>query len=342
MLGIVKKLNSLIGTRIRERPSIDTIEEVLIELEHAPEDPNLWLRYGELLVARGELPKATRAYYKCLSLDLVNVARRRGLESHLDGFIGSGNLMSEVDLVTLKSRNRGIFISSLPKSGTVFIQDSLCTGLRTRPVAFPSGGYFPDVTIPMSAVDRIVNDGQICVVHAPASAQNRIELHYRIDRIVVHIRDLRSSLLSFAHFIGNVIRYADPVQAHHFKIPMNFVDLSLSDRIDILLDVYMPAQVKWVKSWLDAEADPSFFPKILFSTHESLVNNQNLFFDRILDFHNIDKNCFTYPPMPQSGSRNFRRGQTKEWLEAFKSGQLDKANSMIPRYMRERFEWGDA
>jgi hypothetical protein len=323
-----------------ERPAsdADTLQD---RLHREPDDATLWLEHGHAFARQGLTAEATRAYYKCLSLDLIEAAKRRGLQAHIDGFIGSGNLLGAIDPATLKPRTPGIFMVSLPKSGTVFIQDALCAGLRARPVAFPSGGFFPHVTIPQSAVDRVTQDSRIYVIHAPASPQNRIELNYRIDRLVVHIRDLRQSLLSFAHFIGSVVRHNDPVQAYHFRVPLDFCDRPLRERIDILLNGYMQDQVDWVQSWIDAERDESFKPDILFLSQEQLVKDQTGYFDLLLGFHGIDRDQFTYPPLPEAGKKNFRSGRTDEWREAFLPDQLKRATDMIPLQMRQKFGWPD-
>ena len=77
----------------------------------------------------------------------------------------------------------------------------------------------------------------------------------------------------------------------------------------------------------------------MFTRHEDLAKDSNTFFKSILDFYEIDFSLFTMPQPPEPGKSNFRKGSVNEWREVFTLEQREKATSLIPQDLFDRFEW---
>ena len=140
----------------------------------------------------------------------------------------------------------GIFIASLPKSGTVFLETTLTQGLGKPRLGIPSGGLFPDATIPHEAINLLRQRGAVYVIHCAPSTYNRIELSSRLERMVVHVRDPRQELISWCHFFPVVMRELDPAQAIHLGVPEDYLNWSFKEQVDWQIDNYFPLQVEWI------------------------------------------------------------------------------------------------
>ncbi|MGE3521021.1 MAG: tetratricopeptide repeat protein, partial [Vicinamibacterales bacterium] len=302
----------------------------------APQSPDAWLGLGRSLAASGDAAGARRAFFRCLSIDLATAAERRGLADALTEFVLFGGYLPDLDPATMAPRHPGIFIASLPKSGTVFLQSALCKGLGKRPVAVPSGGLFPNVTIAQSAIERLHETGGIYVIHCAPSAYNRREIHHRLDRLVVHVRDPRQALLSWAHFLPQVIRNIDPVYRHHYELPADYDALPFPAQLDWQIEHHLPHIVAFIAGWTAFADDVACRTRVLFTTQEEMARDQDAFFRRLLSFHDIPESAFEFPEAPRVGSDNFRSGEVDEWREAFNPDQRERMVRAIPAQMRQR------
>ena len=309
----------------------------LVRLNRA--DPRSWLCLGHALSAAGRSGESQRTFFKALSLELEAGATRLGLTAILPSFAAGSGFVADLDPFTLKPSLPGIFIASLPKSGTVFLQDALCHGLDKRPVAVPSAGLFPNVMLAQSAVEQVVATGGVYVIHVRPSDFNRIEIANRLDRMIVHVRDLRQALLSWVMFLPNVLKNVDPVQAIHYALPKAYQEWPLEKQIDWQIENYLPQQIAWVGDWLETSKDAGFPTRVMFTTQEGLKQDQKAFFERLLDFLGIDAARFKMPNPPRSGQSNFRSGATDEWRHVFTNEQAGKATSMMPPGLFAAFGW---
>lgn len=232
----------------------------------------------------------------------------------------------------------GIFLNSLPKSGTVFIQNALCKGLGKPVHKIPSGGYFPDVTIAENCIKLLNEWRSVYTIHCPASWQNRITLSPELEKMIVLVRDPRQALLSWANFLPKIMKSDDNIH-RHFDTPLEFATWNITHRVDWLIDNYLPTQLSWIDGWLDAAEDSEFTTEILFLTHEELVCDSDAFFCKILAFYEIDKRLFDFPSAPKEGDLNFRQGNPDEWLDVFSDSQIRAAASKINPTVAEKFGW---
>ncbi len=178
--------------------------------------------------------------------------------------------------------------------------------------------------------------------HLYAEPYNLLTISLIADRLIVNVRDPRQVTLSQVHH-NNLYRYnRSPVHIFNCsQLPKNYFCMSLTEQISWQIDNWaLPGAIKWIESWLDAEENPSFYPKILFTSQEDLVENSQELFNTILDFYEIDRSRFTMPPPPKfKPGTHYRTGNVDEWRDVFTPEQAEKASSMIPNRLLDRFGW---
>jgi hypothetical protein len=73
---------------------------------------------------------------------------------------------------------------------------------------------------------------------------------------------------------------------------------------------------------------------------EHMIEQPHAFSDRVLDFYEIDRTRFTMPIAPtRHGDRNFRAGPAMSWRDQLTPAQMERASSMIPDALFDRFGW---
>ena len=90
----------------------------------------------------------------------------------------------------------GILLNTLPKSGSVYIWNALCTGLGIPEMGVRiSGGWYPRKLPVDQLIASLSRGGVVCQDHLDASWQTRLLLSQQLDRMILHVRDPRSSAL---------------------------------------------------------------------------------------------------------------------------------------------------
>ncbi|MEG4392867.1 tetratricopeptide repeat protein [Microcoleus sp. BROC3] len=306
-----------------------------------------------------------KAIYYCKQIIKINpnsvenhfqLAKNLLLQGKRDEALRSYYRSNQIKLA--EARNQGeigtICLCILPKSGTVYIMNSLMDGLSLPPYSpehLCVEGVWPDYYWKVQS-SELFKKSVSCIMaanHTNANDWNLFTISMVVDRLVVNIRDPRQGLLSLIHYWDNL--YSEMIdkgqdQASHYLIsfswfPENYFFMPLTDKITWHINnFYLPQAIKWIEGWLDAEANPSFYPKILFTRHEDLASNPQGFFEDILDFYEIEKSRFKFPQKPEfKQGTHHRKGRIDEWREVFTAEQAEKSSSMIPKRMLERFGW---
>ena len=294
-------------------------------LQIEPNSAEINFKLGSVLSAQVKLNEAMKAFYISNQIKFV--------EDRKKGIIG-----------------RICFIS-LPRSGTVFVGKALDNWVNTCPFSegqklLTSMGPYPNILWELTTAEPY-NYAKSCLLcaHLPASLNNLLAISLVVDRLIINVRDPRQALLSLVHYL-HTDRDVWQDQLHWFyylNLPENYFSLSFTEQITWQMDNwYLPASIKWIEGWLDAEENTSFYPNILFTQHEELAANSQAFFERILEFYEIDKSRFTMPPPPdfQHGKHN-RKGSVDEWRNVFTPEQAEIASSMIPKRLLNRFGWSE-
>lgn len=241
----------------------------------------------------------------------------------------------------LRRATPGVLLCALPKSAGVFIYNALAHGLDKPLMHAGAGGYFPNMSLPQNVPSLINDSGTIYHTHANPSPGNLIEVSERLERMVLHLRDPRGALLSWAHFIGRVVRDVDPVQRLHYGMPEGIEGWKFGKQIDWYIDNVLPTFVSWSSGWLEAIDTKDMGDKALITTYEELVADQDAFFDRLLSFYDIDRTLFEYPAKPKKGTLNFRKGDPQEWNKVFTVAQRKRASKAVSDDLKARFGWLD-
>lgn len=236
----------------------------------------------------------------------------------------------------------GIVLSTLPKSGSVYIWQILSDALNIRQYSI-NIGHFPDSLIAPESTREVARGGIITVSHFPASWRNLLTLQRcGIDRIIVHVRDPRQAMLSWVHHvIERQNRQHPELVARDILPPDSYFSLPLTDVITWHIENFLPMQIRWIEGWLDASEDPACNLKVQFTKYEDLNLNPDSFFDSILQFYDIDKSLFAIPNYgrPHLGDLHFREGRIDEWRDVFTSEQSEKVTNMISARLYSKFGW---
>jgi sulfotransferase family protein len=238
--------------------------------------------------------------------------------------------------------NPPIILAALPRSGSVYLSHSLTHGLGKMGYGGLMGGAFPHFSVCTENLLTAIKLRVSTHTHISPSRTNLLEMGVRVklDRLLVHVRDPRQAMASFFYFMPDVVQRNDPVQLLHYDVPEDYWTRSAEHQLDWQIDHWLPGLVGWIKGWVDAANEPWFKTRILYTTFERMAADSKAFFDEILAFYDIDPNLFDYPDRPTAhGDRNFRRGEIDEWRGLLTPGQIDRASSLIPDELYERFGW---
>ena len=254
--------------------------------------------------------------------------------------------LNQVKFAKIRSQEKigSLCLFTLPKSGSLYISNALIQGLSLRFAPHASVGIYNEIgqNLVQSALGEYNVENCLFAAHASATLTNKVLLSLHIDRLIVNVRDVRQSMLSMIHYFNN-LRKTAPHFIFNYSLPNNYFDFSLSQQTDWQIENwYLQKAIKWIEEWLEAEEDPSFYPKILFTRYEDLVTNPNRFFDDILDFYELDRSIFKMPEKPLfKNQTHYRKGSLEEWRDVFTPEQSQKASSLIPKRLLERFGWSE-
>ncbi|MCC3559265.1 MAG: tetratricopeptide repeat protein [Microcoleus sp. PH2017_27_LUM_O_A] len=280
---------------------------------------------ADLLIMQGRHDEALRRYYRSNKVKFA-AARSRG----------------EIGAICL---------CALPKSGTVYIANALQKGLN-----IPGSPTDLVGCVPIGLLDyywqikspEIYTKPVSCVitVHTNPHEWNQFTTMRIADRLLVNVRDPRQALLSWVDHLNRTQQSRDvPTQEElFFKFkccPADYFSLSISEQISHEIESgFLPKAIQWIEGWLDAEENPSFYPEILFTKHEDLVSDPKALFESILNFYELEKSNFPLPEPPKfMEGTHYRKGRVDEWREVFSPQQIEKASSLMPKRLLERFGW---
>jgi hypothetical protein len=154
-----------------------------------------------------------------------------------------------------------------------------------------------------------------------------------IDKVIVHVRDPRQSVLSMIH---HVTMYPDQRVA---LARSGFESLPVSDRLRLVMDFYF-GRIQWLWGWMEAEAELN----ILFSTFEDFVRDRKAFIRRYIDSYGGHEEHFSWENATVAHARvdqHFRLGRVDEWREVLPRKDAEFLTACLPKSIRERFGWPD-
>jgi hypothetical protein len=244
---------------------------------------------------------------------------------------------------------RAFLLTSLPKSGTVYLQnwiqlmlmnhaskisDSLVINdpsvITNPPVMNIGASTFPKDILDLSKILDILDKKGVGIGHFDCSHQNIQVIEQLKMPVIVHIRDPRSSLLSWIHHSIRLIKEGQEVQLlrNTPKPPIALFDESLADIIDWHLDNYLSAQCRWISEWRKYSSKN---PLVQMKTFSELKENPLQYIASICKFIGTNEETILAPPNPEDGV-HFRKGLVDEWKDAFSKSQREKADRMLKKF----------
>jgi hypothetical protein len=233
-----------------------------------------------------------------------------------------------------------LLLMALPRSAGLYIFETLAAGLGLDKVTIDSH-RFPHEAVNSQAVARLAVPGTICRSQADARLGNLASIHRLIDRLVVHVRDPRQTMLSAIHHLNDLRLRLGPnhVASLGFSLPSNYFGESLSAQIDWMISNSLSEFIGWIEGWLDAAANPLFRPRVHFTRYEDLHADPEAYFERLLGFYEIAWRVPDFRLPPAHSSPHFRKGMTDEWRTVLTPRQQEAACALVSARLREQFDW---
>jgi hypothetical protein len=231
-----------------------------------------------------------------------------------------------------------IFVVTLPKSGTVYIGQSLRLSLGydfTNTMVTPTP--FKNLVWPTMAWD-FQRGGMISVSHMQSDSANITSIKRAgITKGVINIRDPRAAMHSWQHFQYTTAESLanSPLKDASTFNRRAFLASSNEEQIDTLIGSYFKSAVAWIDAWvtvLDSDKELDF----LLLSHDLLASDETRYFAEIMRHYNIHH---TVAPVGRSRQTHFRSGSNTEWRRSFTPAQIETVNAMIPDRLWDRFNW---
>jgi hypothetical protein len=314
-------------------------------------------RTGEETAARAHLDRAIdlaagtlrqRPGQDALAASLANLLLARGRAAEAEAILRQIRIpinpaRGTIEAFEARRREaaaRGVpsmLLSTLPKSASESIWNKLAEGLGMAQCHF-SLGLFPDCTLVRSRVQAVAAGGVIVKEHlAPTPHNLEILAGAGLGRVVVHLRDPRQATLSWVHFARDDInkRLMAPLW-RKIVPPAQVLKQDLAAQIDWSLDSYLPHLTDFLEAWSAVE-QAAAGPEVLFMTFEAFLEQPAAYTERVLAFHGIPSSAFRQEA--EAEVVHLRKGQSAEWRDVFTAEQRERAWSLIPPALAERFGW---
>jgi hypothetical protein len=235
-----------------------------------------------------------------------------------------------------------IILMSMPKSGSIFLAQSLCRVLQIRLARFGNYGFTQPV-VWSKGIRRIRSGNYVCQEHLPASDHVIASLGILVPSIIVHIRDPRRALVSWIGHLNDLLEAGRLIDAYAFAervMPDGYLQWDAERQLDWHVTHVMPRLVHWIEGWVRAHDDPSCKLRIVLSTLEALQADQENALRRLLDELGISyRDEWLKQPGPIVGKRNVRRDPSEDRKSKYPRALWERATAAVPAELRERFNW---
>jgi len=229
-----------------------------------------------------------------------------------------------------------IIFNAIEKSASVYIFNKLAKGLNRRPVSISNHDY-PQIHMIPHEVFQLVCCRGITRGHFAPTDENIALLKRFNIKMVFHVRDLRQRIVSFANYHKRLVAQGNQILIQHYEENgFKPTEWTLEDFIDYFINE-IPYTVQSIEKWL--EVYQSGEALMLITTYEDFVENEDLFFKKILEFYRIPQQNFRPPYIPQNAQVNFRKGSTDEWRNVLTPKQIQQINDLIPEELFAFFNW---
>lgn len=241
-----------------------------------------------------------------------------------------------------KGRFHPIFITTLPKSGSVYLLTRMTKGLRIHSTRI-SAAYFPLDIIDVERLEQFIKGQFVAHAHVPPSDLNIRIINSVLDRLWLHVRDPRQALISMVHHLDRTTKDLRPPQlaagvAAFYGIK-DWYALTFEQKVDALIDGYYPDLIRFIEGWLDCEKRFTR-TRMLVTSQEELKRSEPALLERVFDFYEIPRDIFEMVVLKRDMAlTHFRKGEAKEWAAVMTEAQKARVNAALPKALAERFGW---
>lgn len=231
-----------------------------------------------------------------------------------------------------------VVINAMPKSASESIWNKLARGLGLAQ-CYVSLGLFPDCCAVPGRLAVLSGGGIATKEHLPASPHNLTALRAAgLNKVVVHVRDPRQAMLSWAHFVRDDVARR-PLGALWRKIvpPATVLRQPMTAQLDWHIAHYLPVLLAWCEGWRACADDPSTGIAIHFSTFERFTTAPDDYFSELLAFLELAPDSFDRDAEVETV--HLRKGQQDEWRNVLSETQQERAFAAIPESLSRRFAW---
>ncbi len=226
-----------------------------------------------------------------------------------------------------------VLLNTLFKSASMYIATRLSEGLNLPRCYVTQAVLRGDRIIP-SWLDLFAKGGAICQEHLPARADILHDLAAAgVDRIVVHTRDPRQSMISGIHHYGNMFSDTSyEATAAVTRLPPDYCQWSFSDQADYYLEHFFEQEARWVADWRRIVRDGEFSGRILLTSYEAFRQDNRAYFEALLAFYDIPFEMFDWRHIevtPKKGTLHYRSGEINEWEKVLSKEQISRANGIM-------------
>lgn len=217
----------------------------------------------------------------------------------------------------------------------------LSQGLDLAEVQTSSRVYFPEDLAVLPQMKLLKQGGHVSLEHLLPGRWNLHVLEQCCEKWLVHVRDPRQALLSWAHHCSKYY-HSGGIPMIEFYLPSDlegFFKQSLAEQLDWHIAHYLPLELRFIQAWLEISAQPHYQNRILWTTFEEFVGDNQAFFWRIVDFFGLEQGSLQFPELRREQVGHFRKGEKNEWRTVFSAEQRHRATEMIPLEIRQRFAW---
>lgn len=232
----------------------------------------------------------------------------------------------------------GILVASIPKSGTVYVNNLLSRGLNVPSVSVGLN-YFPRDLADIARTEALAKGGRVAASHLPPSSQNLRILGTMLGRWVVHVRDPRSVVVSLAHHLDRLMRIRpnDMLMIDPAPHP-SYLTMSVKRKIEWVVDNHLNNIMIWTRDWLEVANSGRY--NICLTSYDELHHDETAFIYRILDFFQIPRTRYEAPRLEKKTEvTHYRKGLIDEWRVAFGTTLLVYVNELIGRDVLDFFNW---
>ncbi|MBB6252274.1 tetratricopeptide repeat protein [Nitrospirillum iridis] len=233
-----------------------------------------------------------------------------------------------------------VLLNTLPKSGSMFLQEVLARSfdLPTSTIAISDHALTDQVVHGWAT--QLAQGGALSQEHLPGTpAVEQALLAAGLDKIIVHVRDPRQTMLSTLHHFSREYRLC--LEIHKPFLPANYPGLPFEEQAEFMLEHYFAKEVEWIVGWTRI-VDSGSPLKVLFSTYEESVSNVPAFFARACKFYDLEgASTVALAEVAPSAALHFREGRKDEWRTAFRQEQQDRMRALMPDALMDRFGWYD-